>query len=90
MDLFKTNESECLKVIQQLKGKHSSGPDKISKVELKSCANAIAPFKTEPNIICFQSGLYPYMLKNANFIPFYKSGHWATASIWITRDPFLF
>ena len=40
--LFRTNENECLKVIQQLKSKHSSGPDNISNVVLKSSARAIA------------------------------------------------
>ena len=41
MYLFRTNENQCLKVVQQLKSKHSSGPDNISNVVLKSCARAI-------------------------------------------------
>ena len=44
MHLFRTSKNECLKVIQQLKSKHSSGPENISNVVLKNCARAIAPF----------------------------------------------
>ena len=74
MYLFRTNENECLKVIQQLKSKHSSGPDNVSNVVLKSCARAIAPFIAELINISFESGVYPDMLKNAKVIPLYKSG----------------
>ena len=74
MYLFRTNENECLKVIQQLKSKHSSGPDNISNIVLKSCSRAIAPFIAELINIPFESGVYPDMLKNAKVIPLYKSG----------------
>ena len=70
---FRTNENECLKVIQQLKSKHLSGPD-IIKVVLKSCARAIAPFIAELVNISLESGVYHDMLKNAKVIPLYKSG----------------
>ena len=69
--LFRTNEG--LKVIEQLKSKHSTGPDNISNVVLKSCARAIAPFIAELNN-SFESGVYPDMLKNVEVIPLYKSG----------------
>ena len=62
--LFRT-ENECLKVIQQLKSKHSSGPDNISNVVLKSCARAIAPFIAEFVNNSFESGVYPDMLKRS-------------------------
>ena len=74
MYLFRTNENECLKVIQQLRSKHSSGPDNISNVVLKSCARAIALFIAELINIYFESGVYPDMLKKAKVIPLYKSG----------------
>ena len=74
MYLFRINENEWLKVIQQLKSKHSSGPDTINNVVLKSCARAIAPFIAELTNISFESGMYPDMLKNAKVKPLYKSG----------------
>ena len=73
MFLFRTNENNCLKVIQQLKSKHSSSPDNFSNVVLKRCARAIDPFNTELLNISFESGMYPDML-NSEVITFYKSG----------------
>ena len=74
MYLFRTNENESLKVIQQLKSKHSTGRDNISNVVLKFCARAIAPFIAELINISFESGVYPDMLKTSKVIPLYKSG----------------
>ena len=67
---FRTNENECLKVIQQPKSKHSSVPDNFSNVVLKSYASAIAPFIAEVANISFESGVFPDMLKTAELIPF--------------------
>ena len=72
--LFSTNENECLRVIQQFKSKHSSRPDNISNVVLKSCAPAIAPFIEELINTFFEFGVYPDVLKNAKVTPLYKSG----------------
>ena len=55
------------------KSKHSSGPDNISNVVLKSCARAIAPIIAELINIC-EYRVYPDMLKNAKVKPIYKSG----------------
>ena len=74
MYLFRTNENECPNVIQQLKSKHSSGPDKNSNLVLKSCARAVALFIAEFINNSFESGVYPEMLKNAKVIPLYISG----------------
>ena len=74
MYLFRTNKNECLKVIQQLKSRHSSGPDKISNVVLKICARAIALFIAELFNISFESGVYLGMLENAKVIPFTNLG----------------
>ena len=73
MFLFRTNKNNCLKVIQQLKSKHSSGPDNFSNVVLKSCARAIVPFITELINISFEFGVYPHML-NSEDITFYIFG----------------
>ena len=45
--LLRTNENECLEVIQQLDSKHSSGQDNFSNVVLKTSATAIAFFIQE-------------------------------------------
>ena len=65
----RTNENECLKVIRQLKSRHSSGPDNSSNVALKSCARAIAPFIGELINVSLESEVFPDRLKNAKVIP---------------------
>ena len=74
MYLFGTNENECLKVNQQLKSKHSSGPNIVSNIVVKSCARANNLFLAELINIFFESGVYPDISKNAKVIPLYKSG----------------
>ena len=74
MNLFRTNENECLKVFQKLKSRDSSGPHNISNAVLKGCARAIAPSIAELINFSFESGGYRDMLKNGKVIPPCKSG----------------
>ena len=73
MYFFRTNDNECPNVIQQLKSKHSSGPDIFSNVVHKICARAIAPLTSQLINIFVESGVYPDMLKKSKTILLQKS-----------------
>jgi len=75
MYMARTNESEVLKLINNLDDKKSSGHDEFSAKFLKLCAPYIsAPLATIFNK-SISSGIYPDLLKIARVSPIHKKGN---------------
>ena len=74
MFLRQTDELETQKVLNEMKGKTSSGPDGVSSLLLKMSSNALTGPLTILINRCLRQGCFPKILKVAKVVPIYKEG----------------
>ena len=75
MFLRQTDELEIKKVLNEMKGKTSSGPDGVSSLLLKMSTNSLIGPLTILINRCLQQGCFPDLLKVAKVVPIYKEGN---------------
>uniref|UniRef100_A0A1B6L0L5 Reverse transcriptase domain-containing protein n=1 Tax=Graphocephala atropunctata TaxID=36148 RepID=A0A1B6L0L5_9HEMI len=72
--LFKTNEKEVSRIIQEMKSKRSAGADEISPVLLKEVSSYLLKPLTHLINFSLQTGEFPEALKTSIVKPIHKKG----------------
>lgn len=74
MVLFGTDEQEIERLILGLKSDKAKGPDDIPNMVWLNCASDVSWFLAVCVNRCFESGIYPAVLKVARVVPLHKGG----------------
>ena len=73
--IFPVSDNYVLKVIFDLKNKHTTGYDEISSIMIKSCAFLINRVLAHIFNTSFVQGTYPTLMKIACINPIFKKGN---------------